>query len=95
MTYEFIYEFMYIKNIVKSYLKSESCVPRFQVTGAATRMPESHGGFGVTLASDSEQYRVRGRRGGPGPGPELAIRNHCWPDGGSRCQLPTDIMEKV
>ena len=30
MTYEFIYEFMYMKNTVKSYLKS--CVPRFQMT---------------------------------------------------------------
>ena len=30
MTYEFIYEFMYMKNIVKSYLKS--CVPRFQMS---------------------------------------------------------------
>ena len=29
MTYEFIYEFMYMKNIVKSYLNS--CVPRFQM----------------------------------------------------------------
>ena len=29
MTCEFIYEFMYMKNIVKSYLKS--CVPRFQM----------------------------------------------------------------
>ena len=29
MTYEFIYEFMYMKNIVKSYLKL--CVPRFQM----------------------------------------------------------------
>ena len=29
MTYELIYEFMYMKNIVKSYLKS--CVPRFQI----------------------------------------------------------------
>ena len=28
MTSEFIYEFMYMKNIVKSYLKL--CVPRFQ-----------------------------------------------------------------
>ena len=27
MTYEFIYEFMYMTNIVKSYLKS--CVPSF------------------------------------------------------------------
>ena len=30
MTYEFIYEYMYMKNIVKSYLNS--CVPRFQMT---------------------------------------------------------------
>ena len=30
MTYEFIYEFMYMKNIVKSYLNS--CVPRFQMS---------------------------------------------------------------
>ena len=30
MTYEFIFEFMYMKNIVKSYLKS--CVPRFQMS---------------------------------------------------------------
>ena len=30
MTSEFIYEFMYMKNIVKSYLNS--CVPRFQMT---------------------------------------------------------------
>ena len=29
MTYEFIYDFMYMKNIVKSYL--QSCVPRFQM----------------------------------------------------------------
>ena len=29
MTYEFIYEFMDMENIVKSYLKS--CVPRFQM----------------------------------------------------------------
>ena len=29
MTYEFIYEFMFMKNIVKSYLKS--CVLRFQM----------------------------------------------------------------
>ena len=29
MTYEFIYEFMYMKNIAKSNLKS--CVPRFQM----------------------------------------------------------------
>ena len=29
LTYEFIYEFMYMKNIVKSYLKA--CVPRFQM----------------------------------------------------------------
>ena len=29
MTYEFIYEFMYLKNIVKSYLKS--CIPSFQM----------------------------------------------------------------
>ena len=28
-TYEFVYEFMYMKNIVKSYLKSS--VPRFQM----------------------------------------------------------------
>ena len=27
--HEFIFEFMYMKNIVKSYLKS--CVPRFQM----------------------------------------------------------------
>ena len=32
MTYKFIYEFMYMKNIVKSYLKS--CVPRFQMSPA-------------------------------------------------------------
>ena len=32
MTYEFIYEFMYMKNIVKSYLNS--CVPRFQMQKA-------------------------------------------------------------
>ena len=31
MTYEFIYEFMYMKNIVKSYLNSG--VPRFQMAG--------------------------------------------------------------
>ena len=30
MTYEFITEFMYMKNIVKSYLKL--CVPRFQMS---------------------------------------------------------------
>ena len=33
MTYEFIYDFMYVKNIVKSYLKS--CVPRFQMSSLA------------------------------------------------------------
>ena len=33
MTYEFIYEFMYMKNIVKSYLNSG--VPRFQMLDAA------------------------------------------------------------
>ena len=31
MTYEFIYEFMYMKNIVKSYLNSG--VSRFQMVG--------------------------------------------------------------
>ena len=35
MTYEFIYEFMYMKNIVKSYLNS--CVPRFQMAGASEK----------------------------------------------------------
>ena len=34
MTYEFIYEFMYMKNIVKSYLKL--CVPRFQMNPTVT-----------------------------------------------------------
>ena len=29
LTYEFRYEFMYMTNIVKSYL--EACVPRFQM----------------------------------------------------------------
>ena len=29
MTYEYIYEFTYMKNIMKSYLKS--CVPRFHM----------------------------------------------------------------
>ena len=32
MTYEFIYEFMYMKNIVKSYLNSG--VPRFQMSNS-------------------------------------------------------------
>ena len=34
MTYEFIYEFIYTKNIVKSYLNS--CVPRLQMIGPAS-----------------------------------------------------------
>ena len=37
MTYEFIYEFMYMKNIVKSYLNS--CVPRFQMTSVTVTIP--------------------------------------------------------
>ena len=37
MTYEFIYEFMYMKNIVKSYLNS--CVPRFQMQAPGTLKP--------------------------------------------------------
>ena len=39
MTYEFIFEFMYMKNIVKSYLKS--CVPRFQMEDREERQQRS------------------------------------------------------
>ena len=47
-TYEFIYKFMYMKNIVKSYLKS--CVSRFQMThrcGSDTGS-QAHCGMQVT-----------------------------------------------
>ena len=39
MTYEFIYEFMYMKNIVKSYLNS--CAPRFQMAWPRQDLPLS------------------------------------------------------
>ena len=40
MTYEFIYEFMYMKNIVKTYLNSG--VPRFQMIPGAFVLQKTH-----------------------------------------------------
>ena len=49
MTYEFIYEFMYMKNIVKSYLNL--CVPRIQMEGKTGRRQQS---VPVTCTVDSD-----------------------------------------
>ena len=68
MTYEFIYEFMYMKNIVKSYLNS--CVPRFQMMTVKEQHPRSHHKgatsmqthlavrVGFTLSTDCIQFYV-------------------------------------
>ena len=44
MTYQFTYEFLCMKNILKSYLKS--CVPRFQMSHGASQHPALPGGSG-------------------------------------------------
>ena len=71
-TYEFVYEFMYMKNIVKSYLKSS--VPRFQMrigrpgspsqwvsaTQAAGRA-EVRRSFIITTVREESQVTPQGR----------------------------------
>ena len=71
MTYEFMYEFMYMKNIVKLYLKS--CVPRFQMGSRRSRKvipSDSHGDRDSTAASKDaaaaaapRAYSLQGRLG--------------------------------
>ena len=59
MTYEFIYEFMYMKNIVKSYLNS--CVPRFQMP-----VSQCHGVIIMIVQVEGCGGRPAGPRAGQG-----------------------------
>ena len=63
MTYEFIYEFMYMKNIVKSYLNS--CVLRFQMMPPTKGIqgPELSANFIVSPHSPPGPGLVTGRAG--------------------------------
>ena len=73
--HEFIFEFMYMKNIVKSYLKS--CVPRFQMMTAQSKLhwdgqkkeaaASSFCPFAPRTAAPVEKHRgalLRGHRSG-------------------------------